>query len=723
MGIRMTGINSGLDTDAIVEALVSAQSLKVTKVQNKLTKSEWTQEIWKDLNTKLYSLYTGPLTKMKTQGSYNTKKVSSSDSTICTATATGSAANGSHTLQVNSLASSQMVTSGKINASSDSVTLTSLGMTEGAVIKITAGTKTSEFTVKANSDISDFVSALKDAGLNANFDTSQKRLFISSANSGKENSFSITTKTNSSDASQKAMKEDLYSAASKEYEADCTKINTAISALKNADVSKLEAYLNGSLPVDDADYATIDQSYEEFVSMSGLNDTDARNLLNDAVSTAKDVDATEEEIAAKWATVTDTAIASIQSVDERKAAVDSALTTLSSLSTENLSKMQSSLSLVEQASAEELEKVKQAIADGTVSEDMKSLADAVTFLESDAMKDAVEAYDTLSVKSDKFADNFATYVQDRENDSVVGDQKDQLSFLGLANIDSNTPVDSNSTMSVVWAKDAEIVLDRAVLTDTTNSFSVNGLTLDLKNVTETGKSISLTTSNDTDAVYNMVKDFVKQYNEILDELNTRFNAASANGYDQLTYDEKEALSDVEVEKWENKIKDSLLRKDGTLGSIITVMRQSLLTTTEVNGVKYSLASFGIRTSSDYMERGKLHIYGDEDDDTYATEDNLLKEALESNPEAVMKTFSEAAQNLYDSLQKKMTRTSLSSALTFYNDKQMSSEQSSYKKQISELQDKLTDLEDRYYSKFTAMETALAKLNSQSSYLTSMMGGY
>ena len=54
MAIRMTGINSGLDTDSIIQALVSANSLKVTKVQNKLTKSEWTQEIWKDLNTKLY---------------------------------------------------------------------------------------------------------------------------------------------------------------------------------------------------------------------------------------------------------------------------------------------------------------------------------------------------------------------------------------------------------------------------------------------------------------------------------------------------------------------------------------------------------------------------------------------------------------------------------------------------------------------------------------------
>ena len=70
MAIRMTGLTSGLDTESIVEALVSAQRTKVTKVKNKLTKNEWTEEIWSDLNKKIYSLYTDELTKFKTQGNY-----------------------------------------------------------------------------------------------------------------------------------------------------------------------------------------------------------------------------------------------------------------------------------------------------------------------------------------------------------------------------------------------------------------------------------------------------------------------------------------------------------------------------------------------------------------------------------------------------------------------------------------------------------------------------
>ena len=81
MAIRMTGLTSGLDTESIVEALVSAQRTKVTKVKNKLTKNEWTEEIWSDLNKKIYSLYTDELTKFKTQGNYLTKTVTSSDNT------------------------------------------------------------------------------------------------------------------------------------------------------------------------------------------------------------------------------------------------------------------------------------------------------------------------------------------------------------------------------------------------------------------------------------------------------------------------------------------------------------------------------------------------------------------------------------------------------------------------------------------------------------------
>ena len=86
MAIRMSGLNSGIDTDSIVSALMSAQKMKQTKVENKKTKLEWKQEIWSSLNTKLYNFYTSSLGKIKQQTSFKTKAATSSDTSKVTAT-------------------------------------------------------------------------------------------------------------------------------------------------------------------------------------------------------------------------------------------------------------------------------------------------------------------------------------------------------------------------------------------------------------------------------------------------------------------------------------------------------------------------------------------------------------------------------------------------------------------------------------------------------------
>ena len=334
-----------------------------------------------------------------------------------------------------------------------------------------------------------------------------------------------------------------------------------------------------------------------------------------------------------------------------------------------------------------------------------------------------EAYDYLlkyAEDKDTFKESIQDYAESKEYINANPGATEQLALLGLQNITSDMATGTYGGMSFVKATDAEIVLDGAVLTDSSNDFSVNGLTINLKNTTE-GKQITLNTSTDTESVYKMVKNFVNKYNEILKELNKLYNADSAKDYEPLTDEQKEAMTEEQIEKWETKIKDSLLRRDATLDGIVAAMRSSLLTTTKVDGKAYSLGSFGIQTSSDYSEKGLLHIMGDEDDETYSAETNKLRAALESDPEAVMKTLSEAGQSLYEALTKKMERTSLSSALTFYNDKKMENERKDYKKQISELEDKVTDLEDRYYKRFTAMEKIMAEMQSQTSAISSFMG--
>ena len=80
------------------------------------------------------------------------------------------------------------------------------------------------------------------------------------------------------------------------------------------------------------------------------------------------------------------------------------------------------------------------------------------------------------------------------------------------------------------------------------------------------------------------------------------------------------------------------------------------------------------------------------------------------------------KNLYDEIRKKMATSTLSSAYTIYNDKQMSSQYSEYQNKIDDWEDRLDKYEETYYKKFAAMETALSKLQSQTSSLSSMLGG-
>ena len=72
--------------------------------------------------------------------------------------------------------------------------------------------------------------------------------------------------------------------------------------------------------------------------------------------------------------------------------------------------------------------------------------------------------------------------------------------------------------------------------------------------------------------------------------------------------------------------------------------------------------------------------------------------------------------------KAMSKSDISSALTFYNDVQMDKEIDEYKDRVSTLQDKAIAEEDKYYEQFAAMEAAMAKLQAQQSYVSQLFGG-
>lgn len=304
------------------------------------------------------------------------------------------------------------------------------------------------------------------------------------------------------------------------------------------------------------------------------------------------------------------------------------------------------------------------------------------------------------------------------NDFTLGGTGKALTALGLTIRDGATKI---------AGQDAEIELNGATFKSSSNTFNINGLTLTALSKTAENETVTITTQDDTDGIYDMVKSFLKEYNSLINEMDKLYNADSAKGYEPLTDEEKEALSESEVEKYEKKIKDSLLRRDSNLSSISSALKQTMAAGVEVNGKKMYLTDLGINTLSYFTapdnEKNAYHIDGDPDDESTSGNADKLKSMISNDPDTVVAFFSELSKNLYTEMNNQSKSVDgYRSFGSFYDDKKMKTDYTDYTSKIAELEQKLADYEDKWYAKFAAMEKAMAKMQSNTSAVTSMLGG-
>ena len=510
--MRLSGLISGMDTESIIQQLVSAKQTKVDDAKKAQTKLEWKQTAWKELNTKIKSLQSKYVNNMRFTSAYVKKTTKVSDSSAVSVITGDGAMNGVQSLKVDQLAKTAYMTGGQVSLKADVdedtkltalTKLSDLGFGKdktgfeagtGTVLNIKTKGSDTPVTLEIGEDttISDVLAKLKEAGLNANFDETQQRFYISAKESGEDNDFEITASGDSADA----------------------------------------------------------------------------------------------------------------------------------------------------------------------------------------------------------ADNL-------------------LAALGFAN---GNKIDGQN---------AKITLNNTEYTSTSNVFSINGLTITAQK--ETTDDITITTEDDVDGIYDMIKSFLKDYNSLINEMDKLYNADSASDYEPLTDDEKESMSDSEIEKYEQKIKDALLRRDTSLSSISSALKEVMAGGVEVNGKKMYLSEFGIETLSYFTaaenEKNAYHIDGDVDDSNTSGNADKLKSMIASDPDTVVDFFSGLFKNMYEQMNKlSKSVEGYRSYGNFYDDKKMKSDYDDYTSKISDLEDKLNDYEDKWYSKFSKMETALAKLQSNSSAVTSLLGG-
>lgn len=870
MAIRLSGMTSGLDTDSIVKAMVSSYTTRKEKYQKAQTKLEWTQDAWKSLNTKVYSLYSN-ISNLRFSTAYNLKKTSVSDTTKATVKAGSGAPSGTQSLKIKQMAKAGYMTGAEIKADSEKTTLAQLGYTGGdAKLEVKMGDETKSITLSASSTMNDVVKELRNAGLDANYDSSYKRFYISSKKTGVANDFTITgsnidgasalyslgiayggEKTTTGTYTSNPYDEyaGLHGVSDDETKAkieaavtnydnlttEAAKMNAQSKNLMNAvnygysyaalqgiyekldannagDSDKLKLLEKLGSSRDGAVISKNGDSYDTYTKttltdtaghtlykyidsannshyIAAVADTDknttsyydvtesTRTAYTDAdgkeLETAPTVDDDDmiltvgdktykkDETDGKYylqkedgtADKTDSITVSqkteytIAADAVNKTDIESASATYDKIINSMDEKTQSAYKEA-LASVQAFEASKDEVLGSDDEYSVASLTKAIQNAYA-AGKDKVgggkEAVEQLLAGNGKEADGFVNKANKLEKDAedntkkaadsnivkeLASKQKDSSEYTQALNdlLDRvNTAYTLknkalfNSQVKKVAGQDSEIELNGVKYTGDSNSYSINGLTIEA--LAETGDSaISITTSTDTQGVYDKVKDFLTEYNNIINEMTKLYNADSAGSYEPLTDDEKDQMSDKEIEKWETKIKDSLLRRDSTLGSVMTAMQTAMMSSVEIGGKKYSLSSFGISTlgflNAAENEQNAYHIDGDEDDTNTSGKTDKLMAAINEDPDTVMQFMQQLSTNLYSAIGDKMKSTDLSSAFTIYNDKQMKKEYTNYTKTIKEWETKISDREDYYYNKFTQMESAMTKLNSTQSSISS-----
>lgn len=662
-GIRLTGLASGMDTESLVQQLSEAYQMKVDNVKKEQTKLEWKKEAWKGLNTKIMDFYKGSLSTFRSVSTYRAKTATGDFSGV-KVTAGNGAVNGTHRVQVKSTAIAQMWTGRKLNDSTYTAT-----------------------SYKATFDTSKKLSDLKDANGNTIGDDILDAKFKVTDADGNEFEISagigvdgqaLTADSSIADvvAGMNKQFEDAGIGASVEFVGGNFRItNTSAEATTDAD-GVITGYTNG------VDYQL------SFVDASG-----------DASGAAS------------------VAAASIFGVKESGTTLMAQ--TLDNLATSSVggTKFHETVETTGSAVTGSTKLVDLGIAKGS---EIKINGNAITIDEKTTLTSLAAQMSKLGIDANYDAGQGRFYLNSKGTGtdnafSLEGSDATALNKLGLDL--------AKGEEGRIDAANAVIEYNGVTYEQSTSTFNINGLTIE---AVEEGDMQTFTVGTDTQGIYDKVKKFVNDYNALIEEMNTLYNAERVKDYEPLTDDEKAAMSEEEIEKWEGVIKGSLLRRDDTISSLLTNMRSILNKSVSVNlsdgsTKSFALTSFGINTGA-YSEKGKLHIYGDSDDADYADYDDALMKAINENPEAVEDTLSELGTEMYNHLMKAMGKSEISSALTFYNDIQIDNEIDDYKDRVSTLQEKAIAEEDKYYEQFAAMESALAKLQAQQSYVAQLFGG-
>ena len=340
----------------------------------------------------------------------------------------------------------------------------------------------------------------------------------------------------------------------------------------------------------------------------------------------------------------------------------------------------------------------------------------------DLVQDINDAGAGVTANYDATLDRFFMSTTNTGSDSGIdftGSSANGLNFLK----DNLKIIDSTDAADISFSgKNATFKLDGVALEQQSNSFTISGVNYKLKS-TNIGSPITVGVAADIDKTIENVKTFVESYNKMLETVNKAVKETRYKDYAPLTTAQRAELSETEAKLWDEKAKSGMLNNDPTLRSLVDNIRGDVSASVSGLSGKYnSAASMGITTGS-YTEGGKLYV-----------DETKLRSALTADPNAANKLFGTdgaadsqdgIAVRMYDTLKTAMDKIvsegGVSAGVKDDTKSVLAKQITQYTKDMKALNERLEDMEDRYYSQFSAMETALTKLASQSSWLSSTFG--
>jgi flagellar hook-associated protein 2 len=683
--MRIGGMASGMDIDSIVKDLMKAERIPLDKMVKKRQTLEWKRDDYRAMNTLLLD-FRSELSQFKLTSKYRARQTTSANESLVSTTATSGASQGSYTINnVISLASAASRVSG--SSGSNNEKLSKAGETfdpKAGLYSQTAkldngGTFTwsqgviENQTVKAAADGTDFsfdtgTSTLKDLeNMSVKVNGKSFEVVTAAPAEGLGSNQVLVDNTGNMTFGSTVKKD---SSISVEY----------ITINKTEDISTENPISSVQLKKGSISSLTMTVNGKDF----GLGNTDAEGNTELKAADGEVIGTLKKETG------------KIMFADEQAAG-----TVITADYTQNYS------SFSVGSHTKDGEKKVSFLVQGN--ESLNTVMSKVN--QSDA--GLTMFYDSFSDRVTMTRKETGDFNQGGDEISTSGDFINSLFKFGTATESGGSNL--------------EFEINGLSTQRTSNTFEMNGVTFNIKQTFSTPNGVSTSVSNNTEDVFDNIVGFVNKYNELIGKINDKTSEEFYRSYGPLTDEEREAMTDKQVEMWEEKAKSGLLKRDSILTGALSKMRTDFYQPVENSDVASEfkqLASIGITTTPNYREGGKLVI-----------DEAKLRKALEEDPTSVENLFRGGADStteagkgivnrLYDTVTGAMDSLKDKAGNSFSTNQQFSigRELKNVTDRIDRFEDRLRQVEDRYWAQFTAMEKAVNKANSQSAYLMQQFSG-